>query len=152
MSPPSLCSPWPLGVFLSNVLIRRLYSFTNSTGDAKPVYLEFGHDTTIDMALTGLGLAKDSPKLSAKGPVRSNRKFRTSYQVPFAAQMLWEKFSCTSSFDGPQVRLVLNDAPFPLATVGEAEWWTVYLSTSAACCLCRAVRVRADGGFVCALS
>ena len=116
MSLPSLSSPWPLGVFSSDVLIRRLYSFTNSTGDAKPVYLEFGHDTTIDMALTGLGLAKDTPTLSAKGPVRSNRKFRTSYQVPFAAQMLWEKFSCTSSFDGPQVRLVLNDAPFPLAT------------------------------------
>ena len=26
-------------------------------------------------------------------------------------------------------------APFPLSTVGEAEWWTVYLSTSVACCL-----------------
>ena len=68
------------------------------------------------MALTALGLAKDTPPLSAKGPVRSSRKFRTSEQVPFAAQMLWEKFSCTSSFEGPQVRLVLNDAPFPLAT------------------------------------
>ena len=104
-----------MGVLSAYVLIRH-HSFTNSTGDAKPLYLEFGHDTTIDMALTGLGLAKDTPKLSARGPVRSNRKFRTSYQVPFAAQMLWEKFSCTSSFDGPQVRLVLNDAPLPLAT------------------------------------
>ena len=50
------------------------------------------------MALTGLGLAKDTPPLSAKGPVRHNRKFRTTRQVPFAAQMVWEKFSCTESF------------------------------------------------------
>ena len=40
-------------------------------------------------------------------------------------------------------------APFPLSTVGEAEWWTVYLSTSVACCLCGAVRVRVDGSIVC---
>lgn len=32
--------------------------FSNSSSDAKAVYLEFGHDTTIDMALTALGLAK----------------------------------------------------------------------------------------------
>ena len=38
-------------------------------------------------------------------------------------------------------------APFPLATVGEAEWWTVYLSTSVASWLCGAVRVQADSGF-----
>ena len=109
-----------MGVLSAYVLIRH-HSFTNSTGDAKPLYLEFGHDTTIDMALTGLGLAKDTPKLSARGPVRSNRKFRTSYQVPFAAQMLWEKFSCASSFEGPQIRLVLNDAPFPLSTCARMD-------------------------------
>jgi acid phosphatase len=50
------------------------------------------------MALTALGLAKDTPPLSAKGPARSNRQFRTSNQVPFGAQMVWEKFSCTSSY------------------------------------------------------
>lgn len=32
--------------------------FSNSSSDAKDVYLEFGHDTTIDMALTALGLAR----------------------------------------------------------------------------------------------
>ena len=109
--------PGDMGAVLGSLYVGELVDrLTNATGAAQEVYLEFGHDTTIDMALTGLGLAKDTPTLSAKGPVRSNRKFRTSYQVPFAAQMLWEKFSCTSSFDGPQVRLVLNDAPFPLST------------------------------------
>ncbi|KAL0948620.1 hypothetical protein HGRIS_010429 [Hohenbuehelia grisea] len=100
-----------LGALFVNKLVER---FSNATGDAKPVYLEFGHDTTIDMALAALGLAKDTPPLSAKGPARPSRKFRTSQQVPFGAQMIWEKFTCSSSFKGPQIRLVLNDAPFPL--------------------------------------
>ncbi|CDO74896.1 hypothetical protein BN946_scf184988.g3 [Trametes cinnabarina] len=60
--------------------------------------------------------SRDAPPLSARGPVRPNRKWRTSLQVPFAAQMVWEKFTCAASFKGPQVRLVLNDAPFPLST------------------------------------
>ena len=89
--------------------------FTNATGDAKPVYLEFGHDTTIDLALTALGLARDRPPLSAAGPVRAHRLWRTSQQVPFAAEMVWERFACARSFAGPQVRLVLNGAPVRLA-------------------------------------
>jgi acid phosphatase len=32
--------------------------------------------------------------------------------------MIWEKFTCTSSFKGPQIRLVLNDSPFPLSICG----------------------------------
>ena len=44
-----------LGALYANKLIER---FTNATGDAAPIYLEFGHDTTIDMALTALGLIK----------------------------------------------------------------------------------------------
>ncbi|EIN04060.1 phosphoglycerate mutase-like protein [Punctularia strigosozonata HHB-11173 SS5] len=100
-----------LGALYVDKLIER---FSNKTGDAEPIYLEFGHDTTIDMILTALGLAKDTPRLSASGPVPAHRKWRTSEQVPFGAQMIWEKFSCTSSFEGPQIRLVLNDAPMPL--------------------------------------
>ena len=46
--------------------------------------------------------------------MRRGRQFRTSHQVPFGAQMVWEKFGCASSFEGPQIRLVLNDAPVPL--------------------------------------
>ncbi|RDX57456.1 phosphoglycerate mutase-like protein [Lentinus brumalis] len=109
--------PGDMGPVLGGLFVKKLAErFTNATGDAQPVYLEFGHDTTIDMALTALGLAKDTPALSATGPAKRRRKFRTAHQVPFAAQMLWEKFSCTASFEGPQVRLVLNDSPFPLAT------------------------------------
>lgn len=107
--------PGDMGPLLGSLFVSKLVErFTNATGDARPIYLEFGHDTTIDMALTALGLAKDTPKLSAKGPVKANRKWRTAQQVPFGAQMTWEKFSCTSSFKGPQIRLMLNNAPLPL--------------------------------------
>ncbi|KZP28916.1 phosphoglycerate mutase-like protein [Athelia psychrophila] len=99
--------------------------FTNSTGNASSVYLEFGHDTTIDNALTGLGLAKDVPYLPVRGPIPASRKWRTSNQVPFGAQMIWERFTCASSAafpaGQPQIRLVLNEAPFPLATCAQSR-------------------------------
>ncbi|KAI0661591.1 phosphoglycerate mutase-like protein [Cubamyces menziesii] len=115
--------PGSMGEVLGSLYVSKLVErFTNSTGDAKPLYLEFGHDTTIDLVLTALGLAKDTPPLSAKGPVRANRKWRTTLQVPFAAQMVWEKFTCKTSFKGPQVRLVLNEAPLPLTTCAHMDW------------------------------
>ncbi|KAK7463400.1 hypothetical protein VKT23_006755 [Stygiomarasmius scandens] len=101
-----------LGSLYVNKIIER---FSNLTGNASAVYLEFGHDTTIDLALTALGLAKDTPALSPQGPIRRHRQFRTSDQVPFGAQMVWEKFSCSSSFEGPQIRLLLNESPMPLS-------------------------------------
>lgn len=92
--------PRVLGAQYTRQLVSR---FTNATGSSVPMYLEFGHDTTIDLALTGLGLIKDYPALSTnpKGGVPpKNRKWRTTQQVPFAAHMVWEKFSCSSSTDG----------------------------------------------------
>ena len=41
---------------------------------------------------------RDTPTLPEYGPVPAHRKWRTSYQVPFAAMMTWEKFTCTSSY------------------------------------------------------
>ena len=54
--------------------------------------------------------------------MRANRKWRTTLLVPFAAQMVWEKFTCKTSFKGPQVRLVLNEAPLPLTTCAHMDW------------------------------
>ncbi|KAJ6520933.1 phosphoglycerate mutase-like protein [Mycena vulgaris] len=112
-----------LGSLFVNKLIKR---FTNATGDAQQMYLEFGHDTTIDLALTALGLAKDKKPLPASGPVPAGRAFRTSTQVPFGAQMVWEKFTCASSCKGPQIRLLLNDAPFPLASCASSHFDAKY--------------------------
>lgn len=113
--------PGDMGPILGSVYINTLIDrITNLTGSAQEVYLEFGHDTTIDMVLTGLGIAKDTPGLSTN--VRKvGRVFRTSRQVPFAAQMVWERFECEKSFVGPQVRLVLNDAVVPLGGCGTGK-------------------------------
>ena len=96
--------PGDMGPILGSVYINTLIDrLTNLTGSAHQVYLEFGHDTTIDMVLTGLGLAKDTPKLSTSTRRRreTDRKFRTSVQVPFGARMVWERFECVRSFVGP---------------------------------------------------
>ncbi|KAJ7170878.1 phosphoglycerate mutase-like protein [Mycena crocata] len=119
---PSLMGP-TLGTLFVNKLIER---FSNATGDAQQMYMEFGHDTTIDMALSALGLAKDKKPLSPSGPAPPNRAFRTSTQVPFAAQMVWEKFTCASSSKGPQIRLLLNDSPFPLTSCGKSHFDSKY--------------------------
>ncbi|KAN0077086.1 Histidine phosphatase superfamily [Tylopilus felleus] len=103
--------PGPLlGAFYVKKLIERL---TNVTGDAKPLYLEFGHDTSILLPLSTMGLNKDALPLSSRHAAE-HRRFRTSQQTPFAANMVWERFTCKTSFEGPQVRLVLNGATFPL--------------------------------------
>lgn len=123
--------PGNMGPFLGTIFVNKLIErFSDSTGNASAVYLEFGHDTTIDTAFAALGLAKDTPPLSATGPVPPNRAFRTSTQVPFGAQMVWEKFTCTSSFNGPQIRLIMNDSPFPLSACAGTEQDGAYGSCS----------------------
>lgn len=108
-----------MGPTLGSLYVGKLVERLSASNATQAVFLEFGHDTTIDLALTALGLFKDSQPLSATGPVRANRKFKTSDQVPFGAQMLWERFTCSATGLGagaPQVRLLLNDAPVPLAS------------------------------------
>ncbi|KIJ16939.1 hypothetical protein PAXINDRAFT_168380 [Paxillus involutus ATCC 200175] len=110
--------PGPLlGAFYIKKLIER---FTNATGDAQPLYLEFGHDTSILLPLSTMGLNKDTFPLSPQHML-AHRKFRTSRQTPFAANMVWEKFSCKKSFEGPQIRLLLNRATFPLTICEKSE-------------------------------
>ncbi|KAG6336402.1 hypothetical protein ID866_2675 [Astraeus odoratus] len=86
--------PGPLlGSVYLNKLIER---FTNATEDAERLYLEFGHDTSILLVLSAMGLNKDAAPLPV-GHIRHHRKFRTSEQTPFAARMVWEKFTCKKS-------------------------------------------------------
>ncbi|KAH7906747.1 phosphoglycerate mutase-like protein [Hygrophoropsis aurantiaca] len=118
---PAVLGPM-LGALYVNKLIER---FQDTAGDAKPMYLEFGHDTTIIFALAALGLAKDDPPLGPGG-MDPRRKFRTSDQVPFAANMVWERITCGTSFSGPQIRLVLNERTFPLDVCAKTEEDEVY--------------------------
>lgn len=88
-------------------------SFTNATSDAKSLYLEFGHDTSILLPLSTMGLNKSVPSRVEVNRLTlcrdrdalplnprhmtAHRRFRTSQQTPFAATMVWEKFTCKKS-------------------------------------------------------
>ncbi|CAE6401850.1 unnamed protein product [Rhizoctonia solani] len=111
--------PDGMGALLGSTVVNKVIeTFTNSSNSL----VSFGHDTTIDFALTALGLAKDTPALSTKvSSPKSNRKWRTKNQVPFGAQMLFEKFTCASSAQGPQIRLILNDSPFPIPSCAKTS-------------------------------
>ncbi|KAI6040975.1 phosphoglycerate mutase-like protein, partial [Pisolithus marmoratus] len=105
------------GPILGSVYINKLIErFSNATGDARQLYLEFGHDVTILLVLSAMNLNKDVIPLTPEYmPV--DRKFRGSEQSPFAARMIWEKFTCKDSyvtFQGSQVRLLLNGETYPL--------------------------------------
>ncbi|KAH7335295.1 phosphoglycerate mutase-like protein [Rhizoctonia solani] len=111
--------PDGMGALLGSTIVNKVIEiFTNSPNSL----VSFGHDTTIDFALTSLGLAKDTPPLSPNvSSPKSNRKWRTTNQVPFGAQMLFEKFTCISSAKGPQIRLILNDSPFSLSSCAKTS-------------------------------
>ncbi|KAG1905809.1 phosphoglycerate mutase-like protein [Suillus fuscotomentosus] len=109
------------GRVMGSVFVNKLIDrFSNTSGEAQSLYLEFGHDATIMAAMAAMDLNKDEPQLSP-GELRPHRRFRTSYQTPFAAQMIWESFTCKESFDGPQIRLVLNEETYPLRTCAETK-------------------------------
>lgn len=106
-------------LFISN-LTQRLTQpdrFTEPNGQPRTMFLDFGHDTTIDLILTSLGLAYDS-SYPPTGPVNAKRKWRTSNQVPFAAQMEWRKITCTGGHAKREmVQLHLNKVPFSLESL-----------------------------------
>ncbi|KAH8916666.1 phosphoglycerate mutase-like protein [Atractiella rhizophila] len=107
--------PGSMGEVLGTVLVNTVIDLFSGSHPASIV--SFGHDTTADFALTALGLAKDSPALSPNvSTPPPNRNWRTSDQVPFAAQLVFEKFTCSKSAgtESSQIRLVLNDSPLPL--------------------------------------
>lgn len=105
--------PGDMGPLLGSLLVSNVTAFLQND-DGVTASFNFGHDTTIDLGLTALGLAADSAYPS-EGPVNANRAWRTANQVPFASQMLWRGLSC----DGEaRVQLLLNEANFDLSPTG----------------------------------
>ncbi|GAB7356918.1 hypothetical protein MBLNU459_g7770t1 [Dothideomycetes sp. NU459] len=103
------------GPILGSLLVSNVTSFFQTNGSAaQNLSLNFAHDTTIDLGLTALGLAYDKT-YPADGPPKSDRQWRTSYQVPFAAQMLWTRLDCSGE---KRIQLLLNGANFDLSPVG----------------------------------
>ncbi|KAG2356218.1 histidine phosphatase superfamily [Suillus spraguei] len=114
-------APNDAGRVMGSVYVKELINrFSNTSGEAQSLYLEFGHDSTIMGAMAAMDLNRDEPPLSSE-ELHQHRRFRTSYQTPFAAQMIWERFTCKESFDGPQIRLVLNEETYPLWTCAETK-------------------------------
>lgn len=107
--------PTEQGPVLGSLLVSNVTAFMQANGsDAQNLSINFAHDTTIDLGLTALGLANDT-EYPVDGPPSPYRKWRTSYQVPFAAQMLWKRLDCDG---GKRLQLVLNEANFDLGPVG----------------------------------
>lgn len=103
------------GLVLGSLLVSNVTSFMTANGSAaQNLSLNFAHDTTIDLGLTALGLANDTG-FPTDGPPDPYRLWRTSSQVPFAAQMLWKRLNCSGE---QRIQLVLNDANFDLSPVG----------------------------------
>ncbi|SPO31878.1 related to Thiamine-repressible acid phosphatase precursor [Ustilago trichophora] len=108
-------------LFVSNLTERltKAENFKEPDGKQKTVWLDFAHDTTIDLILTTLGLAADR-SFPVQGPVNPNRNWRTSYQVPFAAQMEWRKVTCDAG-KNEMIQLHLNKAPVDLSPVCKVD-------------------------------
>lgn len=105
--------PDDMGTVVGSLLVSNVTSFLQQ--DSGPnLSLNFGHDTTIDLGLTALGLAAD-PAYPPEGPVNATRAWRTANQVPFAAQMFWRSLSCG---DDTRIQLLLNEANFDLSPTG----------------------------------
>ncbi|CAJ2505129.1 Uu.00g125230.m01.CDS01 [Anthostomella pinea] len=112
--------PGDMGAVLGSLLVANMTAFMQRDGGAN-LSLNFGHDTTIDLGLTALGLAMDS-EYPTEGPVNATRAWRTSNQVPFAAQMLWRGLSCSGGDgDEKRIQLLLNEANFDLGPTGCAS-------------------------------
>lgn len=110
--------PTEQGPVLGSLLVSNLTAFlVDESATAQNLSLNFAHDTTIDLGLTALGLANDT-SYPVSGPINPSRKWRTSTQVPFAAQMLWTRLSCGGE---TRVQLVLNGANFDLSPTGCAS-------------------------------
>jgi acid phosphatase len=105
--------PGDMGTVIGSLLVSNVTAFLQEKSGPN-LSLNFGHDTTIDMGLTALGLAAD-PAYPPEGPVNATRAWRTANQVPFAAQMFWRSLSCG---EDTRIQLLLNEANFDLSPTG----------------------------------
>lgn len=107
--------PTSQGPVLGSLLVSNVTAFmTDASPTAQNLSMNFAHDTTIDMGLTALGLANDT-LYPATGPADPSRKWKTSTQVPFAAQMLWTRLDCGGE---QRIQLLQNGANFDLSPTG----------------------------------
>ncbi|KAI2603423.1 phosphoglycerate mutase-like protein [Hypoxylon fragiforme] len=105
--------PGDMGAVLGSLLVGNVTAFLQS-GEAPNLSLGFGHDKTIAMGLTALGLAFDKA-YPVEGPVDPKRAWRAAKQMPFAASMFWKRLECKHK---DRIQLVLDGANFGLGPTG----------------------------------
>ncbi|XP_076171851.1 multiple inositol polyphosphate phosphatase 1 [Ptiloglossa arizonensis] len=71
----------------------------------------FSHSTSLQLLLTTMGIAEDKTPLTAANfdTMKNSRKWRTSYLVPFGANIAAVFYRCDSS---NKVRFFINEKPF----------------------------------------
>ncbi|RYP23236.1 hypothetical protein DL766_007533 [Monosporascus sp. MC13-8B] len=113
--------PDDMGPVLGGLLVANATAFLRRREEDKPnLSLNFGHDKTIALGLTALGLAADK-EYPLTGPVNPDRNWRASRQVPFATYMLWRRLECDD--DETRIQLILNGANFDLTPTGCGSDW-----------------------------
>ncbi|KAI1412131.1 histidine phosphatase superfamily [Hypoxylon sp. FL1857] len=105
--------PGDMGSVLGSLLVSNATNFLQQDAGPK-LSLGFGHDKTIALGLTALGLASDKSYPST-GPVDPDRAWRAAKLMPFAAYMFWKRLDCD---EGERIQLVLNGANFDLGPTG----------------------------------
>ncbi|OTB10928.1 hypothetical protein K445DRAFT_69283 [Daldinia sp. EC12] len=105
--------PGDMASVLGSLLVSNVTSFLQRDEGPK-LSLGFGHDKTIALGLTALGLASD--KLPPTGPVDPDRAWRAAKLMPFAANMVWQRLECDG--DRTRIQLLLNGANYGLGPVG----------------------------------
>ncbi|KAI1139078.1 phosphoglycerate mutase-like protein [Hypoxylon sp. FL0543] len=105
--------PDDMGSVLGSLLVSNITSFLQQNTGPK-LSLGFGHDKTIALGLTALGLASDK-SYPPTGPVNPDRAWRAAKLMPFAAYMLWERLDCD---EGERIQLILNGAKFDIGPAG----------------------------------
>ncbi|KAI0379377.1 phosphoglycerate mutase-like protein [Hypomontagnella monticulosa] len=105
--------PGEMGTVLGSLLVSNVTSFLGRD-DGPKLSLAFGHDKTIALGLTTLGLAADK-SYPPTGPVDPGRAWRSAELMPFAGYMLWKRLECGEE---KRVQLVLNGANYGLRPTG----------------------------------
>ncbi|ODN81545.1 hypothetical protein L202_01964 [Cryptococcus amylolentus CBS 6039] len=83
-----------------------------------PIYLDFGHDTTLESIITAMGLLRPEEAYSGNitlEEIDEGRRWKSSVMAPMGARLVVERMSCSgSSAGGTYVKMILNDATLPL--------------------------------------
>ncbi|KAI0892371.1 phosphoglycerate mutase-like protein [Annulohypoxylon nitens] len=105
--------PGEMGTVLGSLLASNMTHFLRKDDEPK-LSLGFGHDKTIAMGLTALGLASDK-SFPASGPIDPDRAWQAGKLMPFGASMFWTRLECGKE---KRIQLMMDGANFGLGGTG----------------------------------